>query len=519
MDANSETFSIGWVDRIFLLLAVQHSLDCQRVFPVCVRARELDDDYGPAFVGIVEDAISHLGPLEALELLEEEDFEWLLCRIKSYPLLKGAFSAPVYSLTELADLAQACIPYLEGNRKHLLETGYPRTSFGPSAFFDIMLARLYYVKIPLWNPFYPRERLQDQCAADISSYGGPPSTRMRRLHDGSYEYDYLWAKEPASLPSEDRPGFCIYNEKGALALTSGFIWDDKSAYADDGTPVTPCEYEEAARIAGLSDAEADRARQLRSKVLECKLLVLEKLALAARAEDCSGLWSGCVKILSRNLSAADAAFLMDVDRLCVELKLGCEICHGHSILKGNLHTGGLSDLITLICHFEKEITIGTMCNTKQALESLSQVDLPKSYYQSIGEPWQGALDRTIDQFFGLSLEEDSFWMEYEARVNQVLEEELYEELNLRVRVKKKLKHPYEPFALSFLELTKVLQEETGRLPELRDVVAGDAGPTAQNVFTNEGATWAVSYEGLTKRLRDTKGMHYIAHLLTHQLEE
>jgi hypothetical protein len=43
--------------------------------------------------------------------------------------------------------------------------------------------------------------------------------------------------------------------------------------------------------------------------------------------------------------------------------------------------------------------------------------------------------------------------------------------------------------------------------------AGD--PPTGCVFRREGDYWTVTYEGVTLRLRDGKGMHYVAHLLTH----
>jgi hypothetical protein len=38
---------------------------------------------------------------------------------------------------------------------------------------------------------------------------------------------------------------------------------------------------------------------------------------------------------------------------------------------------------------------------------------------------------------------------------------------------------------------------------------------ADGIFRKEGEFWTLCYEGRTNRLKDTKGMHYIAHLLAH----
>jgi tetratricopeptide (TPR) repeat protein len=42
-----------------------------------------------------------------------------------------------------------------------------------------------------------------------------------------------------------------------------------------------------------------------------------------------------------------------------------------------------------------------------------------------------------------------------------------------------------------------------------------SGRAADGIFRKEGEFWTLCYEGRTNRLKDTKGMHYIAHLLAH----
>ena len=41
----------------------------------------------------------------------------------------------------------------------------------------------------------------------------------------------------------------------------------------------------------------------------------------------------------------------------------------------------------------------------------------------------------------------------------------------------------------------------------------------RNVFRKEGEYWTVVFDGNLERLRDTKGLHYIAHLLHHPGQE
>ena len=41
----------------------------------------------------------------------------------------------------------------------------------------------------------------------------------------------------------------------------------------------------------------------------------------------------------------------------------------------------------------------------------------------------------------------------------------------------------------------------------------------QAIFSREGDYWTIAYEGKTARLKDAKGLHYIAHLIAHPGEE
>ena len=44
---------------------------------------------------------------------------------------------------------------------------------------------------------------------------------------------------------------------------------------------------------------------------------------------------------------------------------------------------------------------------------------------------------------------------------------------------------------------------------------GDGAPVGGNVFRKEADYWTIAYEDVVFRLKDTKGLHYIAHLLRH----
>jgi hypothetical protein len=48
---------------------------------------------------------------------------------------------------------------------------------------------------------------------------------------------------------------------------------------------------------------------------------------------------------------------------------------------------------------------------------------------------------------------------------------------------------------------------------------GDPPPSTPAIFRREGEHWTVAYEGRVARVRDAKGLHYLAHLLANPWRE
>ncbi len=64
-----------------------------------------------------------------------------------------------------------------------------------------------------------------------------------------------------------------------------------------------------------------------------------------------------------------------------------------------------------------------------------------------------------------------------------------------------------------------VREGHGTERSLRGTLSGVVGANNENVFRREGDYWSVAFEGHTVRLRDLKGLHYLARLLAHPARE
>jgi len=95
-----------------------------------------------------------------------------------------------------------------------------------------------------------------------------------------------------------------------------------------------------------------------------------------------------------------------------------------------------------------------------------------------------------------------------------LENEFYEEIIVRTKVKRKLVDKFEPQVRTFADWMKAHLEATGKIPELSVSQVRDRRDESENVFRREGKSWRIRYDGLAMSLPDTKGMHFLSIMLS-----
>lgn len=482
-------------------LARRHGLETERVCRILTRTAtdangrplpravpgqdNLSD--GLLFRPSLDDALHYLPPEDALALFEREDLRRLDDResVASYLDCHLAF----VTTEELADLADAFADHLEENREQLAAMGLPRTSFGlrwPGPF----LRDLYPVKAPHRSrTTYYIDGLEIPLTYPLL-YGRDPTTSVTRVRS------YTWRRPPDPIPGADKPPGSITQEA---------LWDDAGW--------VPCTYEEAPLTYGLDASDAARLEAGRPAMLDLEIRVLRRLALALRARDASDLWSDCLRLLTDALLADDAAFYLRIDRFLnsYDLRTGETTGEGDP----DFAPGGLTNLLEVIGDCEKELTIGTMDRTKRALPPEGTPDSLRSYYDAIGQPWQGRFDAALDLFVELDAREAAFRDSFRARVNAALENEFYAEVVVRTKVKQKLAATFEPYLRGFAEWQRANLETTGTLSPLQLSPPAALPTLPPNVFRREGRVWTITYAEHTVHLKDSKGLRYLAHLLQH----
>ena len=446
---------------------------------------------------------------EALDILDTEDLEQLLKRTNALSELTYPW-VPFYTFDELANLTDKFIKYLKSNQQHLIKTGFPRHSFDPSVWFNQLVSKLYYVKIPLVSPFL---KLQP-----------PPQTiHYNEWVVESAESNPIATSGPFKFTAE-KIGY--YWETGLPQISKdpfGHYWEQAKAMTSKGHPVTLCSYEEAAYIPGFSQKEINDLEQLRPKIYRIKINILEHLREAIIRQKKTDFWSECYQEIRKILTDKEVS-----DLLLFDLRYA-KIFHDENDMcldcpPRTLHSsGGLWNLIDIIMHFGEEIKIGIMNETKRRILDLPVEEL-KCYFQAIRQPWRNALDAVLDDYETLAARTSDFYDYFIKDVGNSLKIDYQKEIISRFiatqQAKDEENHRYSNWIMqmsnSGSELIGVqstsrqqpqpfLQEKTQSLDEPKF----DIEPT----FRKEGGTWKIIFNGIDKSIKHYIGTSYIACLL------
>lgn len=262
-------------------------------------------------LGIFQQAFWKLPPPDAVELFERDNVLTVAERVTStYYLANG--STPLYGLQDLEPITRTLIERLQLTREHLIKTGYPSVGFNESMWMQERLCHLYHVK---------------QCGPIDESDDGP---------NNNYQWQYSWCRFPGDIRTE----------------------------------TDTCRYEEAGYRRGLNASDAERLEEARERFLDLKVAVVRELLGAVERRSETGLWKSCLSLLTDSLMADDVDFFLRMDRVydvraVFDAGTG-ETGYGHRTLAA----GGLSDLLYVIGHYEKELSFQVLARTRDALGPL-----------------------------------------------------------------------------------------------------------------------------------------------------
>jgi hypothetical protein len=320
-------------------------------------------------------------------------------------------TTPLYALSELARRLAEFTAHQEANREGLLGRGHPTTTFASSPFLDLWLNKLYYVKAPVHTGIFG--------ATPRAAYDDRYTARRRLAAPATAHKFWRPAAEWAEAARTNQTSPCP-----ARLYTWG-RWEDIQASA--------CAYDQADPVTRLTEDDVEWLPTVRPAVLDFKLRALGVLRLAAESGTAEGLWERCLEALNATLGGVEA-----VKRL---LRTDARYA-GYNALSGlqeqdevSCVPGGLTNVLEVIGHVEKELTVGTYRKTRAALGDLvvlDRLDRPSLVCAGGKDPYlalaaKGPLDRVraaLDLWAELDTRETGLWEDFRQRLARALEADM-----------------------------------------------------------------------------------------------
>lgn len=416
--------------------------------------------------------VKHYGLITTIEIVKEEDLEGVEAREK---LLRSIVSSENFlTLQELADRVESFAIFLNENRKSLLSTGYPASRhIGWPAPLAVNLYPVHVSQNQLNDMFDPR---RDDRKGNASVDQSPVISwcyRSPRAVDGM-------------------------TDQGTASETP-----QKSSKADASSR------ENLPHAEFLEPEDIGRLEQDRPILLGLKICLLERLVQALERGSGVGLWADCLRKITDALLGSQADFYLNVDQ-----KWGVGIRQTGGLAQHNIVEilpGGFTELLELVGYCEKELTVGTMDQTKTSLESLVNSKDRDPYIKMLRSSRRPAVDAALDTFKQLYRAEADFWRDFQGRVNTALRDDFAEEVTIRTRISRPYAAQIEPYLRVLADWSRNSLEQTGILPEFQ--LSHVAVPIYR--FQQQGRIWALAYKGLEVHLTDRKGLHHLAYLLNH----
>lgn len=487
-------------------LAKMHGLDEQRVIRIFEKLNGIKW-YAPNFPQntAFDEALKHLEPNRALDLFEKYDLIRLATKVYLNQYLTN-LRVPFYTLKELTQLTEDVIDHLYANKESLIKTGFPKKSFNKSFWLDWHLNKLYFTKLPAFDPLTINMPLTKEFLNNFQEYS-PRLSIIDVDENDNYAFDYLWINEVISTGFKKE-----FEDNGILFQLPAAKIDNEDLDAEEDEKSIKCKYEEAPHLDFFSKEEVIRLEEMRNKIFEIKVKVLLILKKRLMNRNADRMLEECFDVINEELDRDDKDFLLRMDQLLSD-NIHIEPMFYTNILYGVVYkNAGLTELIHLIGHYNKEIEISTMDETKRAVSEIPIEKLPESYYQAYLGNHQEELSNVFYYYSRLENKEDAFFKKYHESANNMLKEP-------GSSIGKKY-YTHQPESIEQIDqLFKKYLGNTGNINGLPRAVTEPATALKEDIKEEyrfkkrKGDYWDIAYEGEEILLKDLNGLKFIAYLL------
>lgn len=270
---------------------------------------------------------------------------------------------PFFTLEEFADKIRLFIDYLRigKNRQSLIYTGYPALSFSECLWLFDILSRLYPTRIP------------------YSTQGTKPGDKNILKQDpdkdGNISFRYIWLREYFGEPISSFQS-CLRNRQTGKHLQVPLF----NPYENE------CDYEVAPHIRGFGSKDVMKIEELRPRLLNLKLQILEIALDQIKAGESEGFWDKCFSAVIDKITGEEFRFLNEIEsKYMGVMETGVFILgeddpwspanFGRTV---DFDAGGLNGMIQFIYHVEQELSYRKIHDIKSRLNQASEGDVAHS---------------------------------------------------------------------------------------------------------------------------------------------
>jgi hypothetical protein len=296
---------------------------------------------------------------------------------------------PFHEIPDLINLVQRMIAHMEKNRELLLETGYPKSAMAESPWLNGLLCLLLPTKMPLL-----RSTADHIMGKSVDSEEIDPDN-----------YDFCWVRETGTAFS--------------LSVLCRTIRDMN---------LTPCSYNDAALLEGLSPDDAIKLELLRPRFFNVKVRILKEALVALKNMDAENFFESCIGMIKQDLTPEEISFISRIDDYYLNYSKQCILRDSRvswiRVYGNSIGYSGFRSLFKLIGHVIKEVKFRSFDNfTGSLLIWESEVTEHPKQEVVYRVPWAPNVEMIVKLTKFVEEDEKAFWKQYPGEIRKALFEE------------------------------------------------------------------------------------------------
>ncbi|OGF63610.1 MAG: hypothetical protein A2Y62_18820 [Candidatus Fischerbacteria bacterium RBG_13_37_8] len=327
----------------------------------------------------LEDALKYMPPDQAMQLFDIHNLDKLRKIIFLWEILTF-FKTPFYTHKELAEIIKKFISYLENNENSLISIGYPETYFNDSPWLHDILSLMFPVKVPL----FIKDKISD--ANDAS--GQHPY----RDSYGNLILEYCWSKEQSN--------------------------QEASAEKQQ-----ECSYKEAPFINRLTKQEIDYIKELRAKLFNLKIDLLEtSFKYTSFDKSADSYLDECLTSIYQKLGSDNVDKLALIESTYSEISINYSFSRQSGlprIVYQPIQTGAIQSIFSFLFFIASELQLSIMHSFKSKLLDLTNGSIPSSYYELASLPTIAGIDDVILNISSRADKEKVFFESFRKKLSAI----------------------------------------------------------------------------------------------------